>query len=152
MRNTNGNPPSKNGFGTNKSLKFITGKFLLNPQGKIVGRHWLTFAGMALGVFALLSVSSVMNGFDKDMRQRIVGTRSEIRLDNKDARPLENYEELCKQLENRPDIMGVSPVLRNELMLVNGSAMAATVCFGIDYERQPYPASDSQPGVEPVFQ
>jgi lipoprotein-releasing system permease protein len=78
----------------------------------------------------------VMNGFDKDMRQRIVGTRSEIRLDNKDARPLENYEELCKQLENRPDIMGVSPVLRNELMLVNGSAMAATVCFGIDYERQ----------------
>jgi lipoprotein-releasing system permease protein len=121
---------------TNKSMGLIIRKFLYSSKGKIVGRHWLTFSGITLGVFALLSVSSVMNGFDKDMRQRIIGTRSEIRLDNKNGNPLSAYDEIGSKLEARSDIHAVSPVVRNELMLMNGSSMGASVCFGIDFARQ----------------
>lgn len=114
----------------------MVAKFLINHKGKFQGRHWLTSSGIALGVFALLSVSSVMNGFDKDMRQRIIGTRAEIRLDNPNSAPLNDYELILSELEKQPYIKAASPVVRNELMLVNGSNMAATVSFGIDFSKQ----------------
>jgi lipoprotein-releasing system permease protein len=120
----------------NQSYNLIIGKFLTNPKGKISGRHWLTFTGIALGVMALLSVSGVMNGFDQDMRQRIIGTRAEIRLENKDSSPLSDYAALVSGLEKLPYIKAASPVNRNELMLVKESAMAATICYGIDLTRQ----------------
>jgi lipoprotein-releasing system permease protein len=120
----------------NKSFSLITRKFMTDPKGKISGRHWLTFTGIALGVMALLSVSSVMNGFDQDMRQRIIGTRAEIRLENTDASPLSDYVSIINSLEKLPYIKAASPVSRNELMLVKASAMAATICSGIDLQKQ----------------
>jgi len=120
----------------NQSFSLITRKFLTDPKGKISGRHWLTFTGIALGVLALLSVSSVMNGFDQDMRQRIIGTRAEIRLENTDASPLSDYVSIISSLEKLPYIKAASPVSRNELMLVKASAMAATICSGIDLQKQ----------------
>lgn len=120
----------------NQSLKLLTRKFLTDSRGRIGGRHWLTFTGIALGVVALLSVSSVMNGFDQDMRQRIIGTRAEIRLDNPDSAPISDYMSVINSLEKLPYIKSASPVNRNELMLVKSSAMAATVCYGIDLKRQ----------------
>ncbi|MFO7660160.1 MAG: ABC transporter permease, partial [Candidatus Cloacimonadaceae bacterium] len=121
---------------TNLSQNWIARRFVFAPDGKIHGRHWLTFAGIALGVFSLLAVSSVMNGFDKDMRQRIIGTRSELRVSTSDSSPLAEYQNILKELEAHPAVKAVSPVVRNELMLVKGTAMAATVCFGIDLDRQ----------------
>ncbi len=120
----------------NKSQSWIAHKFVVAQNGRIQGRHWLTFSGIALGVFALLAVSSVMNGFDKDMRQRIIGTRSELRLSTQNGSPLSRYEELQTRLEKHPSIKAVSPIVRNELMLVKGTAMAATICFGVDLKRQ----------------
>lgn len=120
----------------NLSIGWIARKFIFNPDGKIHGRHWLTFAGIALGVLALLSVSSVMNGFDKDMRQRIIGTRSELRLSNPDIFPLSQYQDFLALLEQQTTVSAAAPVVRNELMLVKASAMAATVSFGIDLSRQ----------------
>jgi lipoprotein-releasing system permease protein len=116
----------------NIGMGLLTRRFLTKRNGNLQGRHWLTFTGVMLGVFALLTVSSVMNGFDQDMRQRIIGTRSEIRIENKDASPIINYEELITQLTSHPEIKAAVPVIRNELMLVKESAMAPTVCYGID--------------------
>jgi lipoprotein-releasing system permease protein len=120
---------------SNRSLGLLTGKLLHNSAGRITGRHWLTFSGIALGVFALLAVSSVMNGFDRDMRQRIIGTRSELRLDNQVVSPLLNWQALIDKLQHLPYIKAASPVVRNELMLVKGSAMAATISFGINLKQ-----------------
>lgn len=120
----------------NQSQSWIARKFIITPENRVQGRHWLTFSGIALGVFALLAVSSVMNGFDKDMRQRIIGTRSELRLSERNGSPLFRFEDLQTRLEEHPSVKAVSPIVRNELMLVKGTAMAATVCFGIDLRRQ----------------
>ncbi len=120
----------------NHSFGLITQKLLRNPKGKISGKHWLTFTGIAFGIMALLLVSSVMNGFDKDMRQRIIGTRAEIRLQNTDASPLSDYRSIIKTLESLPFIKAASPVNRNELMLVKESAMAAIICYGVDLPKQ----------------
>lgn len=119
----------------NRSVSLLTRRLLTNPYGRISGRHWLTYTGIALGVFALLSVSTVMNGFDRDMRQRIIGTRAEIRIDNQDASPLTDYEKLLSDLQRHPSVKAAAPVVRNELMLVRGTSMAATVSFGIDLEQ-----------------
>lgn len=121
---------------TNQSLGFIAKRFLLNRRGKLLGRHRLTIIGIALGIFALLSVSSVMNGFDKDMRQRIIGTRAEMRLSSKDVSPLADYEAIMDKLNSNKYIYATAPIVRNELVLVNGSDMAGTACFGIDLNKQ----------------
>ncbi len=116
----------------NRSLGFVASRFLTSGKGKINGRHWLTFCGICLGVFALLTVSSVMNGFDQDMRQRVIGTRAELRLESRTKAPLQQQDKLLPALLKQPAIKAASPVVRNELVLVNSRGMAATVCFGID--------------------
>lgn len=121
--------------GSSSYLGWLAGKLLSGRRNKIAGGHWLTFSGIALGVFALLTVSSVMNGFDQDMSQRVIGTRSEIRLDNPDSSPLRHYQAILGQIKQQPGVRAAAPVIRNELMLVKGSGLAATVCFGIDLEQ-----------------
>ncbi|HOV16636.1 MAG TPA: ABC transporter permease [Candidatus Cloacimonadota bacterium] len=119
----------------NRSLGLLAQRLLFSGKGKIPGRHWLTFCGITLGVFALLTVSSVMNGFDRDMRQRIIGTRAEIRIEGTFGTPINNYPLLVEKLARLPYVKAFSPVVRNELMLVKDEALAATVSFGIDLKQ-----------------
>ncbi|MBM4398789.1 MAG: ABC transporter permease [Candidatus Cloacimonetes bacterium] len=120
----------------NRSLGLVARRFLTESDGRIKGRHWLTFCGITLGVAALLTVSNVMNGFDKDMRQRIIGTRAEIRINKPDYKPFEDYQQLISQLEKLPYIQAAAPLVRNELILVFEGRIAATACYGIDLSRQ----------------
>jgi len=96
----------------------------------------LSLIGIVIGVFSLLVVSSVMNGFDKDMRSRVIGSKSEIRIQNKDYAPVSEYSTLIERVENIKGVKAVSPVCENELMLQDGSHISSTVCYGIDFDRQ----------------
>jgi lipoprotein-releasing system permease protein len=95
----------------------------------------LSLTGIVIGVFSLLVVSSVMNGFDSDMRSRIIGSKSEIKIHTNDYEPLIQYRKVIDEIENLEGVEAVAPVCEIELMLQNKNILASTVCFGIDYDR-----------------
>ena len=108
------------------ALKYLRGR----GSGLVNRSHYLTIAGILLGVTALICVSSVMNGFRADIRTRIVGTLSEMRIHKEDGSPFSGYEEVVAKLEKKG--FKAAPVIRNELVLKRGSAIFSTLCFGID--------------------
>ena len=86
----------------NKSKLWLALKFLQNRSVGPIGRaHYLTVAGILLGVTALLCVSSVMNGFRAEIRDRITGSLSEIRVSTADGKPLAEPYLLADRLRSQ---------------------------------------------------
>ncbi len=118
----------------NASVLFLARRYLAGRSRIGISKsHILTLCGIALGVMALITVSSVMNGFRADIQQRIIGTLSEMRLTSRDARPLAQYQDIVKQIN--AEGFAASGVVRSELMLRNMSHSAPALVFGIDAGR-----------------
>lgn len=98
--------------------------------------NMLSLLGIVIGVFSLLVVSSVMNGFDSDMRSRVIGSKAEIKIHRTDYSPIRNYEGMINKSEQIPSVIGTAPVCENELMIQNENELASTICYGIDLDRQ----------------
>lgn len=115
----------------NKSIFWLALRYL-RGQGKapVISTHYLTLAGITLGVTALICVSSVMNGFRADIRARITGTLSELRISRPGSQPLADYAPLLNTLSQQG--FKASPVIRSDLVLRHGTALVPTLCLGID--------------------
>jgi len=97
--------------------------------------NMLSLFGIVIGVFSLLVVSSVMNGFESDMRERIIGSKAEIKIHQKNYEPISDYENILQKISSVKEITGFAPVCEMELMIQNKKNLASTVCFGIDFEK-----------------
>ena len=93
----------------------------------------LSMSGIIIGVFSLLVVSSVMNGFDSDMRRRVVGSKAEIKIHHKNYDPIASYREIVSRIAALPEIIAAAPVCETELMIQKGNNLSSTLCFGIDF-------------------
>ncbi|MGD8430402.1 MAG: lipoprotein-releasing ABC transporter permease subunit [Ectothiorhodospiraceae bacterium] len=93
--------------------------------------------GIAIGVTALITVLSVMNGFEKELRQRILGMVSHATV-SAFSGPLEDWHKVVGELRGRPHVQGVAPYVHGEVMLTRGSAVTGALIRGIlpEDERQ----------------
>lgn len=115
----------------NRGVSFLAGRFLRGRAKGLIGRnHYLTLAGITLGVVALLCVSSVMNGFREDIGTRIVGTMSEIRISSKAGDGITDHDKLLADLRSKG--FAASATIRNELLIKRGSIVLPAISFGID--------------------
>ncbi len=94
----------------------------------------LSLIGIVLGVFSLLTVISVMNGFDTDIRERIIAFRSDVKISRAGGEPLYDYEELVKRVEGLYYIKHATPIINNELLIQSEDGIYGSICAGIDYE------------------
>lgn len=115
----------------NRSITFVARRYLAGKSRMGISRaHLLTLGGIALGVMALIVVSSVMNGFREDIQKRIMGTLSEIRLSAYEGKPLEDYQALVEKINEAG--YAASPVVRQELLVRGDDGTAPAIAFGID--------------------
>lgn len=91
--------------------------------------------GIAVGVMALITVLSVMNGFEKELRERILGMVSHATVQDYEG-SLQDWSGLIPELEGMPDVTGVAPFVRGEVMLTRGSAVTGALLRGVDPERE----------------
>lgn len=91
-------------------------------------------AGLAIGVGLLIVVLSVMNGFEREMRERILGLVPHISLYA--ANPNADWHTTAARVEKVPGVVSASPLLQLNAMLVNGQNAQATLLFGIDPARE----------------
>lgn len=91
--------------------------------------------GIVLGVTALITVLSVMNGFGNELRQRILGAVSHVTI-TADRGTLRDPQKIIDRVKNLPDIKGFAPYNSSQGMLVSGLGSRGAVLRGIDPEAE----------------
>ncbi len=90
----------------------------------------MSMAGIALGVAALIVVLSVMNGFQKELRTRILGVASHVQISGPDNR-LPDWEAAGKSAAQNPHVVASAPFVNAQALLSFGQAVRGTVVRGI---------------------
>lgn len=88
-------------------------------------------AGLVVGVGLLIVVLSVMNGFDREMRLRILGLVPHITLQSTSSDE-GDWRATAAAIAGQPGVAGVAPLLQLNGMLVKGEQVKAVLLFGID--------------------
>lgn len=94
----------------------------------------ISVAGVALGVLALIIVLAVMNGFENEVIERIVGTNAHIIVRNESG--IESYEEVAGRLRGLPRVTGVAPFVFAKAMVISEEATDALFIRGVDLARE----------------
>ncbi|MBX2867724.1 MAG: lipoprotein-releasing ABC transporter permease subunit [Acidiferrobacterales bacterium] len=103
--------------------------------------HFISFIsatsmiGVVLGVWALITVMSIMNGFHKDLRDRILFVVSHVTVTGYQGE-LDNWEELSARLDNNSDIVAKSPFVLGQGMITKGSKVTGALVRGILPEKE----------------
>jgi len=104
--------------------------------------HFISFIsfssmlGIALGVTALITVLSVMNGFEKELRQRILGMASHATV-SRYRGALEDWPAVAERARQHPHVVGVAPYVQGEAMLTRGRYVHGALVQGVLPEREP---------------
>ncbi|WP_198243382.1 lipoprotein-releasing ABC transporter permease subunit [methane-oxidizing endosymbiont of Gigantopelta aegis] len=92
--------------------------------------------GIALGVTALITVLSVMNGFQDELRQRILGMTAHATITGRNGQ-LQDWSLLKQKLKNTPHIQGMAPFVRGQVMLNFDRRVSGSVLRGILPDQEP---------------
>ncbi len=102
--------------------------------------HFISFisavsmAGLTLGVAVLILVLSVLNGFDRELRTRILGTVPHALLEFDDART--DLAPIAEQLLTNPSIIGVAPLNQGKGLLIANGRTASVAVLGVSPEQE----------------
>ncbi len=91
----------------------------------------ISILGIALGVMALITVLSVMNGFEKELRERILGMASHAHVTSFDSK-LYKWKDVRAQIEADPRVIGTAPQIEFEAMLNFGDKVSGALIRGIE--------------------
>lgn len=86
--------------------------------------------GMAVSVLAMVLVLSVMNGFEGEMRKRILHAMPHAQVTSRDG--IEDWRTLAQQLQTTTSVQAVSPQDRARVLLVSGDSVRGGELFGVD--------------------
>src|SRR3954454_3147946 len=76
----------------------------------------ISVAGVALGVAVLIIVISVMSGFDKQLRDKILGFNAHIKIFRPET-TISNYPALVKIVSSNKNVVGVAPAVLGQVMV-----------------------------------
>ncbi len=92
----------------------------------------VSMLGIALGVAALIIVLSVMNGFQKEVRDRMLGVISHIEVYAKDGQALPDVAQTLSQARANPEVIGAAPFIATQALVARGEDMKGAMVRGVD--------------------
>ena len=98
--------------------------------------HFISFisvvsmAGIALGVMALIVVLSVMNGFQQELRTRILGVAAHLEISGAGER-LTDWRSVLAETRQNKEVLAGAPYVNGQGMLANGDLVRGTVVRGV---------------------
>ena len=84
---------------------------------------WVSLLGVAVGVAALITVLSVMNGFETELRTRLLSLSAHATLSLGGA-AIDDWQARIAQLQGSPGLLGAAPYLDTDAMLSRQPAMS----------------------------
>ena len=97
---------------------------------------WVSLLGVAVGVAALITVLSVMNGFETELRGRLLSLSAHATLTLGGA-AIPDWQARIGRLQGSQGLLGAAPYLDSDAMLSKQSSMSGAIVRGIDPEREP---------------
>ncbi|MFY9127620.1 MAG: lipoprotein-releasing ABC transporter permease subunit [Limnohabitans sp.] len=97
----------------------------------------VSMLGIGLGVAALVIVLSVMNGFQKEVRDRMLSVVSHIEVISADGGALEDTLGTLKQVRAHSQVIGAAPFIAAQALLARGEDMKGVLVRGIDPALEP---------------
>jgi len=100
-------------------------------RNRFIGINSLvSMIGIGVGVWALIVVLSVMNGFQKEVRTRILGVVSHVQISGPDNR-LPEWQAVAAQAAKHPRVIATAPFVQGQAMLSAGRAVRGALVRGI---------------------
>ena len=97
----------------------------------------VSMLGIALGVAALIIVLSVMNGFQKEVTDRMLGVISHIEITSRDGQALADIDAIAAAARKNKEVIGVAPFIASQALIARGEDMKGTLIRGIDPKLEP---------------
>ena len=97
----------------------------------------VSMLGIALGVAALIIVLSVMNGFQKEVRDRMLGVLSHIEIFEPGGQAIPALDDTLARVRAHPEVLGAAPYVGAQALIARGEDMKGTLVRGIDPAQEP---------------
>ncbi len=103
------------------------------------GNHFSGFISLtaivatALGVTVLLTILSIMNGFEGEVRDRILGLAAHLEID---APPGHGWQAMLKEVGAQPGVVAAAPYVTRDVLIADRGAVRAVEVRGIDAARE----------------
>jgi lipoprotein-releasing system permease protein len=117
-----------------KTELFISWRYLITKRKEkfISLISIISVLGIAIGVMALIVVIAVMTGFDKDLRDKIVGNYSHITITSFKGIDDKEYDKILEKISANPQIKGISPYVQGQVLIKEGNRVFAVGLKGIN--------------------
>ncbi len=98
---------------------FIANRYLKSKRktGFISLITYISMIGVMIGVAALIIVLSIMNGFESEVRSRIIGFGAHIELRTYHNEGIEDYKNITQKIETFEHILGISPYIEDKALV-----------------------------------
>ncbi|MDQ5769915.1 lipoprotein-releasing ABC transporter permease subunit [Thiothrix subterranea] len=119
-------------------LELFIGQRYTHSQRRNRFISFISFAsmlGILLGVMVLITVLSIMNGFEKELRDKILGVVSHVTVSGTNGQ-LADWTAKIDGLKAQQHVIGAAPYVQKQVMLTNGNLMRGIVLQGIDPKLQ----------------
>ncbi|GIX23490.1 MAG: lipoprotein releasing system protein [Caldimonas sp.] len=97
----------------------------------------VSMLGIALGVAALIIVLSVMNGFQKEVRDRMLSVIAHIEVFSADGQALPDWQRTAHEALANPQVLGAAPYVAAQALVARGEDMRGAIIRGISPEHEP---------------
>ena len=112
------------------SLK-IAQSLIFSKSHFLKKENLISFLGIFIGVFGILTVSSVMNGFNEDMSSRIFNTKGDIKIYKRHHKPIQNVNKINNILAKNHNIKAASGIIKTELIAQKKSLVSPVIVYGV---------------------
>jgi lipoprotein-releasing system permease protein len=96
----------------------------------------ISIGGILIGVTALDFILSMMNGFEKEVRSRIIGTTAHVSVFSTYEEGIDNYEQLIPQVEEVDHVMHIAPFIYYKAAIASKTSSDGIVVRGIDAKKE----------------
>lgn len=105
----------------------------------------ISMAGIAIAVAVLIVVLSVVNGFERELQERLLSMSSHAIIEAPDGR-LGDWQRLAQVADRNPRVSASAPYVEGQGLLVAGTRLSGSLVRGVD------PSLESRvSGIEPLF-
>ena len=105
-----------------------------NKGGTFSFTTFLAIIGLAIGISSLIVVTSVMNGFEKELEERILGVIPHAIIESESS--INNYEALIDDINRNENIIDAVPYISFEGIITSTSKTSGISVIGIDTDKE----------------
>jgi len=111
------------------AYRYLWGK---RKHGFISLITYISTAGVFLGTFVLIVALAIANGFEKEVRDRIIGTLAHAKISQYHDQHFENYDSIRVEILKHPQVLGAAPYIMAKGGIEYDQILEYTVIMGIE--------------------